>query len=221
MVCRLVFMGPPGAGKGTQAKLLAERKGIAHLSTGELLRGAIKSRSEIGQRAKDAVEQGLLVPDEVLYGIVEEQLRALGLDKGFILDGFPRNVSQAEFLDGLLTRMGVTLDGAVAMRIPSALLMERLSGRRVCEVCSKEYHTEFSPSARAGVCDACGGRLYQREDDSPESIAKRLEVYESETMPILDFYEAKKLLRDVVADGGIEEVRERIEAVVCRIKDDD
>ena len=207
---RLVLMGAPGSGKGTQAKILAGRAGLAHLSTGEILRGAIASGSELGLRAKDAVEQGRLVSDDVLYGIVEESLKEIGPEKGFVLDGFPRNVSQAEFLETVLPRLGIGIDAVVLLDVPEESLIRRLSGRRVCSQCSKEYHVEFSPPKVNGVCDLCGGELYQRDDDKPEKIARRLSIYSDVTLQMVEFYRDRSLLVKVDAEGSIEDVVQRV-----------
>jgi len=203
-------MGPPGSGKGTQAKMLAGREGLTHLSTGDILREAIKSGSELGSKARDAVEGGELVSDDVLYGIVEARLRELGSDKCFILDGFPRNVRQAEFLESILPRLGIGIDAAVLLDVPRESLLRRLSGRRVCSRCGREYHLEFSPPKVDGICDLCGQGLYQREDDKPEKIERRLEMYDDATLPMVKFYRDRGLLVEIEAAGGMEDVLERI-----------
>ncbi len=207
---RLILMGPPGSGKGTQAKMLAQREGLAHLSTGDMLRDAIKSGSELGLKAREAVEGGRLVSDALLHGIVEAKLRNLGHSRCFILDGFPRNLKQAEFLEGLLPRLGLEIDAAILLKVPREALLKRLSGRRVCSHCGKEYHVDYSPPAVEGVCDLCGHELYQREDDKPAKIEKRLQTYEEATLPLIGFYKDRGLLVEVEADGDMDEVLHRI-----------
>ncbi len=203
-------MGPPGSGKGTQAKMLAERAGLTHLSTGDILREAISSGSELGSKARDAVEGGKLVSDDVLYDIVEARLKELESDNCFILDGFPRNLRQAEFLESILPRLGIGIDAAVLLDVPRESLLRRLSGRRVCSRCGKEYHLEFSPPKVEGICDVCGQGLYQREDDKPDKIEKRLKIYDEATFPMVNFYRDMGLLVEIEADGGMEDVLQRI-----------
>jgi len=203
-------MGPPGSGKGTQAKVLAEREGLAHLSTGDILRDAIASGSELGLKAKEAVEGGQLVSDDVLYGIVEKKLEEIGSERGFILDGFPRNVRQAEFLETILGKLGIGIDAAVLLNVPEESLIKRLSGRRVCSRCAKEYHVEFSRPKVEGRCDLCLGELYQREDDEPEKIARRLRIYNEVTLQMVEFYKNGSLLIEVDADGSVQDVVQRV-----------
>ena len=210
MALRLILMGPPGSGKGTQAKVLAEREGLAHLSTGDILRGAIASGSELGLKAKEAVEGGQLVSDDVLYGIVEEKLKELRSERGFVLDGFPRNVRQAEFLETILPDLGIGIDAAVLLDVPEESLINRLSGRRVCSRCAKGYHVEFSPPKVEGRCDRCGGELDQREDDESEKIAKRLRIYNDVTLQMVEFYKDRSLLIRVDGDGSIQDVVQRV-----------
>ncbi len=210
MAFRLVLMGPPGSGKGTQAKILAEREGLAHLSTGDILRGAMASGSELGPKVKEAVEAGQLVSDDVLYGVIEESLKKLGPKMGFILDGFPRNVRQAEFLEAILEKLGIGIDAAVLLDLPQESLIKRLSGRRVCSRCAKEYHIDFLPPKVEGKCDRCVGELYRREDDEPEKIATRLRIYNDVTLQMVDFYRDRSLLIRVDADGGIQDVVQRV-----------
>jgi len=211
-------MGPPGSGKGTQAKLLAGREHLTHLSTGDMLREAIRSGSELGLKARDAVEGGKLVSDDLLYDIIEARLRGLGSDKCFILDGFPRNLRQAEFLESTLPRMGIGIDAAILLDVPRGSLLKRLSGRRVCSHCGKEYHLEFSPPKVEGICDVCGNKLYQREDDRPEKIEERLKTYDEATLPMVEFYRNRGLLVEIEADGGIEVVLQRILDSVDKVK---
>lgn len=207
---RLVLMGPPGSGKGTQAKILAKREDLAHLSTGDILRAAIASGSELGLRAKEAVEAGRLVSDEVLYGVVSDALSKLGSERGLILDGFPRSEGQVEFLETILPKLGIEIDAVVLLDVPEETLTKRLSGRRVCPSCAKEYHVEFSPPKIKGKCDHCGGKLRQREDDKPKKIAERLKIYNDVNVRLVRHYEDKSLLIRVAAEGSIEDVSKRV-----------
>jgi len=216
---RLILIGPPGSGKGTQAKMLADEKGLMHISTGDMLREAIAEGTDAGLRAKAAVEQGHLVDDDLLFEIVRDQLGELGKEQGFILDGFPRNLAQARFLDELLRQMGIGIDAVLLMDVPDETVIRRLSGRRVCSQCGKEYHVEFSPPRTPGVCDLCGGALFQREDDRPEKVARRLEVYKEMTLPLREFYRRNDALITVDAEGDIQEVYGRICESLCSARD--
>ena len=180
---KIIFLGAPGAGKGTQAELVAARLGIPTISTGQIIREALKAGTEMGQKAKKFIEAGALVPDEVVIGIVKERLAKSDCDKGYILDGFPRTVPQAEALDG----MGVTLDRVISLEVSDEAIVERMSGRRVCSVCGKSYHTVYKPSPNGEVCE-CGEPLSIRADDVPEVVKSRLEVYHTQTEPLKDFY---------------------------------
>ena len=211
---RVVVMGTPGAGKGTQAGLLAERSGAAHISTGDILREAVANGSTLGAEAQRYIDQGLLVPDEIVIGVVEERLSARDCEAGFILDGFPRTVDQARALDAMLARRGVPLDAALYIAVPEADALERLVGRRTCVQCGAMFHVLFGPPARPGRCDRCGGELVQREDDREETIRRRLDVYARQTAPVLDYYRAASLLREVAGTGSREDVFHRVAAAV-------
>ncbi len=197
---RLVLLGPPGAGKGTQAELIKEHFFIPHISTGDMLREARKNQTELGRKAEKYMEAGQLVPDSVVIGIVKERLSAPDCNKGFLLDGFPRTVKQAVALE----ESGVVLDGVINIQVPRQLLIERLSGRRICRQCGKAWHVEFNPPPE-GICD-CGGELYQRSDDSSETVSQRLDVYLEQTSPLVQWYEEKGLLQAIDGNQSIDEV---------------
>ncbi len=210
----VIFLGPPGGGKGTQAQLLVKEFGIPQISTGDMLRDAVKRGTELGKLAKKYMDEGKLVPDEVVIGIIKERLSQDDTKKGFILDGFPRTVPQAEALDRLLEEMGRGLTAVVLIDVPKEELLRRLTGRRTCSKCGKMYHIEFSPPKKEGVCDECGGELYQRDDDKEETILKRLEVYESQTLPLVDYYEKKGILKRVDGVGKIEEIYLKVKEAI-------
>jgi len=207
---RIILLGPPGAGKGTQAKLLEERLRIPQISTGDILRSAIQKRSALGKQARQYMDRGDLVPDEVMIGIVEKRLAAADCQNGFLLDGFPRTVPQMQALERILEERGQTIDGAVSIEVPRDELVHRLSGRRTCRECGKMYHTEFEPPTRTGICDRCGGELYQRVDDSADTINARLDVYERQTAPTYDYFRRKRSLHAVDGTGEAEAVYARI-----------
>ena len=209
---RLVIMGTPGAGKGTQAKLLAGRLGACHISTGDMLRDAIRRGTPLGREAERAVERGLLVSDDVVNGIVEERLAAPDCRAGFLLDGFPRTLDQARALDALLRRRGEPLSAVILISVPREEAIRRLAGRRVCGACGTMFHMAFDAAARSGRCDRCGGALVQREDDREETIRHRMDVYGRETAPVLEHYRAAGLLREVDGTGTRDEVARRVAA---------
>jgi adenylate kinase len=211
---RLVIMGTPGAGKGTQAKLLAERVGACHISTGDMLRDAIRRGTALGREAQRFMDQGLLVPDDVVTGIVEDRLAAPDCRSGFLLDGFPRTVAQAGALDALLARRGEPLTGVLHIAVPREEAVRRLSGRRVCDGCGSMAHVAFDPPARPDVCDRCGGHLLQRDDDREETVRRRMDVYARETAPVLDHYRTAGLLREIDGTGTRENVSRRVAASV-------
>jgi adenylate kinase len=207
---RLVFLGPPGAGKGTQARLLSGRYGIPAIATGDMLREAVAAGTPLGKEAKRAMDAGVLVPDEVVIGLVGERLDREDAKKGFILDGFPRTVPQAEALGELLTARGEVLDRVVAFELSEVELVRRLTGRRVCRQCGTNFHLVSSPPKRAGVCDRCGGELYQRGDDNEATVTRRLAVYRRETQPLLDYYGRQGLLLTIAGEGGVEAIFDAI-----------
>jgi adenylate kinase len=208
------MLGPPGAGKGTQATLLAERLGAPHISTGDILREAVKGGAPLGREARRYMDQGLLLPDAVMIGLVEERLAQADCTRGFVLDGFPRTVRQAEALDALLARSGLRLDAVLEIAVPREELVRRLAGRRVCRSCGAMFHVAFDPPARANRCDRCGGELVQRDDDREETIGHRMDVYRRETAPVLEHYRAAGLVREVAGTGSRDEVFGRVASSV-------
>lgn len=210
---RIILIGAPGSGKGTQAQRLSGSQGIPQVSTGDLLREAVKGGTELGRRAREAMDSGQLVSDDIVLGIIRERLAQPDAQKGFVLDGFPRNIPQAEALDTVLDEIGTPLDGVVLMDVDFDILLKRITGRRSCPDCGRIYNAHTSPPAKEGVCDVCGGLLTQRVDDNEETVANRLKVYESETAPLVTFYEKRKMLQVVDAQGDIDEVFRRIQAL--------
>ncbi|WP_314590958.1 adenylate kinase [Paenibacillus terrigena] len=206
----ILFMGPPGAGKGTQAERIVNEFGVPHISTGDAFRLAMKQGTPIGIKAKEYIDQGLLVPDDVTIGIVRERLAQPDCEKGFLLDGFPRTLSQAEALDDILTSMSRKLDHVIDLKVDRDLLLARLTGRRICKSCGATYHVIFNPPQQSGVCDKCSGELYQRSDDSEEKVGTRLDEYINKTAPLLAFYDAKGLLRQVDGEKEIDTVTSEI-----------
>ena len=208
---KLIFLGPPGIGKGTQAKLLAERHSLAHLSTGDMFRSAISRKTDLGTLAKSFMDKGKLVADDVVLGMVNERLREDDTASGYIFDGFPRTVPQAEGLRKLFKELGQSIDHVISLEGDDTVLVERLSSRRTCPDCGKIINLIFSPPKVSDQCDDCGGELFQRNDDKPEVIQKRLDVYEEQTEPLVNYYESKALLRRVDGVGSVHEVAERID----------
>ncbi|NEA40011.1 adenylate kinase [Streptomyces sp. SID11385] len=207
---RIVLVGPPGAGKGTQAAFLAKKLSIPHISTGDLFRANISQGTELGKRAKSYMDAGNLVPDEVTIGMAKDRMEQEDAANGFLLDGFPRNVGQAEALDGILKEWGVALDAVLDLEVPEDEVVKRIAGRRICRNDSSHvFHVTYSKPKQEGVCDVCGGELYQRDDDKEETVRKRLEVYHTETEPIIDFYRAQDLVKTIPALGKVNEVTER------------
>ncbi|MGF7049789.1 adenylate kinase [Paenibacillus sp. DS2015] len=199
----ILFMGPPGAGKGTQAAAIVNEYGVPHISTGDAFRLAIKEGTPIGNKAKEYMDQGLLVPDDVTIGIVEERLQQSDCEKGFLLDGFPRTLSQAEALEGILSRLNTQLDHVINLKVDRNKLLARLTGRRICKNCGATYHVIFNPPIQEGICDKCAGELYQRSDDNEESVGTRLDEYINKTTPLLEFYENKGKLRQIDGEKEI------------------
>jgi adenylate kinase len=212
----LLIMGPPGAGKGTQAEVLAKELNITNISTGDMFRAAIKEGTEMGKKAKEYMDMGELVPDSVVVGIVKDRLSQPDCVRGFLLDGFPRTVVQAEALEDTLKSMGRTLDGVINIFVPREKIVDRLTGRRICRDCGASYHVQYNPPAVAGVCNACGGELYQRSDDNETVVNNRLDIYESKTQPLIDYYARGNLIREVNGDQDIKKVLEDILKVLGR-----
>mgnify|MGYP003953071841 CR=1 FL=1 len=207
----LVFLGAPGAGKGTQAKALCSDLGIPHISTGDMLRAAQAEGSELGRKIDHIMSSGSLVSDDIILGLIEERLKEGDADTGAIFDGFPRTTVQAE---GLTAITSVSLSHVISLDVNESVLVRRLTGRRTCKGCGAMFHVEFKPSAAEGICDACGGELYQREDDNESSIRNRLAVYHKNTAPLVRYYSETGLLREVCASGTPAEVTERIKTVL-------
>lgn len=207
---RTILMGPPGAGKGTQAAMLIERFSIPHISTGDMFRAAIKAGTSLGLKAKEYMDAGALVPDEVTIGIVKERLSEADCAQGFLLDGFPRTVAQADVLGAILDEMRIRLDGVINIEVDDEELLKRLTGRRICRRCGANYHQVFNPPAQTNICDKCQGELYQRSDDSLETAQNRLSVYNQQTEPLIKYYEQRALLKRIKGDQAIEKVFEDI-----------
>lgn len=211
---RIVLIGPPGAGKGTQAKLMEQRYGLAHVSAGDLLRRAVDEGSSLGKTAREYMNRGELVPDDLVIQLIEERVREGSCAKGFVLDGFPRNVEQARALDRMLEGLGLRVDYAISLEIPAEAVLERLGGRRSCPRCGQMYHMTFDPPPDDERCGRCGEGLVRREDDTADTIAARLEVYEEKTAPLKSYYADKNVLREVDGMGTREAVFGRIRQIL-------
>ncbi|MBE6113091.1 MAG: adenylate kinase [Peptococcaceae bacterium] len=203
---KIILMGPPGAGKGTQAEKLVELYQIPHISTGDMFRKAQKEGTELGLKAKSYMDQGQLVPDEVTVGIVKERLAEDDCKGGFLLDGFPRTVQQADALDGILVELGMALDRVVNIEVDKAFLVDRLTGRRVCRSCGATFHVTNKAPKVEGVCDKCGGELYQRNDDKVETVSNRLDVYAAQTAPLIEYYQSKGIMSSIDGSKSMEDV---------------
>jgi adenylate kinase len=211
---KLLIMGRPGAGKGTQAANIKDYYKIPHISTGDMFRAAMKNETKLGLEAKKYMEKGLLVPDEVTIGIVEERLLEDDCKNGFLLDGFPRTIAQAEALDAFLAKNGVKLEAVLDVNVPAEILVRRMVGRRVCKTCGATFHVEFNAPKVEGICDNCGAKLIQRPDDTEETAVNRLAVYDENTAPLLDFYAKKNLLKTVNGDQPLDKVFDDIKEVL-------
>ncbi|MGR3319662.1 MAG: adenylate kinase [Candidatus Anammoxibacter sp.] len=203
---RLILLGPPGAGKGTQAGMLASKYNIPQISTGEILRTAVKEQTSMGAKAKEYMDNGALVPDEVVVGIIEERISKADCKSGFILDGFPRNIAQADALSGTLDRINENIDKVISICVDDDELVNRLTGRRTCKECGKGYHIKFKLPVADGKCDECGSELIQRNDDSDETVKERLVVYSKQTQPLIDYYSQKNMLESIKGEGSIESI---------------
>lgn len=212
---RVILVGPPGAGKGTQAEKIVARHGVAHISTGDILRANVKGDTQLGRVAKGYMDRGELVPDDLIIAMMRDRLREEDCQKGFLLDGFPRNTAQAEALDKLLAELGLHLDGVVLLEVSDEVVVQRLCGRRGCKSCGAIYHVAFKPSKEEGKCDQCGGELFQRDDDQESVIRQRLEVYHNQTAPLTDYYERQNLLIRVdgeqPGDGVLDQIEKAVE----------
>jgi adenylate kinase len=211
---RLVLLGPPGAGKGTQAKQLEAELKIPQVASGDLLRLAVRNKTPLGLEAKRYMDQGTLVPDDLVVKLIEERLSHPDAAKGFILDGFPRTLSQADVLSKMLERNHQAIDLVVALVVPDQEIIKRISGRRTCKNCGAMYHTIFDPPRNVGLCNKCNGELYQRDDDAEDTVKMRLEVYETQTRPLLSYYQDRSLLRKIEGVGSLDDIHRRIKAVV-------
>ena len=214
----IVLMGLPGAGKGTQAEKIVEKYAIPHISTGDMFRAAIKEGTELGLKAKAYMDEGKLVPDEVTIGIVRERLSQPDCEKGFLLDGFPRTVPQAEALDSILEELDRPVEHTINIQVEKDELIARLSGRRICKTCGASYHLIFNPPAVEGTCDKDGGELYTRADDNPETVTNRLEVNMNQAQPLLDFYQAKGVLTNIDGQQDINKVFADLDALLQGIR---
>jgi adenylate kinase len=208
---KIIMLGAPGAGKGTQAKRISEKYGIPHISTGDIFRANIKNGTELGKKAKTYMDQGLLVPDELVVDLVVDRFKHDDCVKGYVLDGFPRTIPQAEALDTALQANGDNIDYAINVEVPDSNIVNRMSGRRACLTCGSTYHIVHIPPKTDGICDACGGQLILRDDDKPETVLKRLNVYHEQTQPLIEYYTSKGLLIEV---DGTMEMDEVFEAIV-------
>jgi adenylate kinase len=207
---RVVLLGPPGAGKGTQAKFLQEQYGGCQVSTGDILRKAVAEQTPLGKEASGYISRGALVPDDLIVDLVAERLKEKDCARGFILDGFPRTIPQAQSLDEILKKMGIALNGVLSVQVPQKVIVERLAGRRTCRGCGALYHLAFDPPKTEAICDRCGSELVQRDDDREETIVARLKVYDTQTAPLIDYYRERNLLRSVDGVGTVDDIRNRI-----------
>jgi adenylate kinase len=214
MAKRVVLLGAPGAGKGTQAKMLIEKYKIPQISTGDILRKAVADGTPLGKEAKVIMDSGGLVSDKIVLGLVEERLKQPDTKDGFILDGFPRNTAQAEALDKILSGNGIPLTVALNIDVDMNDLLKRLTGRRTCKGCQQMYNIHFSPPKKEGVCDKCGGELFQRDDDKEATIKKRLDVYTQQTAPLIDYYSKKNIMKTVMGVGSINDIFNKVTAVL-------
>jgi adenylate kinase len=212
----IIIFGPPGAGKGTQAKKMVDFYGIPQISTGDILRANVREGTELGLAAKAYMDKGELVPDEVLIGIIKNRLKEEDCEKGFILDGYPRTIPQADALATILDEINKPIDVVLNLEVPDEELVERLSGRLMCSNCGASYHRTFNPPKKEDVCDVCGGELFQRDDDREEAVKNRLTVYKRQTQPLIDYYAKKSLLVSLDGTKGIDEVFEDIKAVLAK-----
>jgi len=215
---RLVLLGPPGAGKGTQAMQLQEELKIPQIASGDLLRLAVRNKTALGVQAKRYMDQGTLVPDDLVIKLIEERLGDPDAAKGFILDGFPRTLAQAEALRAMLERNHLAIDGVLALVVPDQEIIKRISGRRTCKNCGAMYHTIFDPPRNVGLCNKCNGELYQRDDDAEDTVKMRLEVYDTQTRLLLTYYQDRGLLKRVEGVGSLDDVRRRMMAAVAEVR---
>ena len=211
---KIIMLGAPGAGKGTQAKMIADKYGVPHISTGDIFRANIKNGTELGMEAKKYMDQGLLVPDELTVRILLDRVAQDDCKNGYVLDGFPRTIPQAEVLDSELTKLGDHIDYAINVDVPDENIVKRMSGRRACLTCGATYHIEHVPPKKEGICDVCGSELVLRDDDKPETVKNRLNVYHEQTQPLIDFYTEKGVLKTVDGTVPMEDVFAAITAIL-------
>ena len=211
---KIIMLGAPGAGKGTQAKMIAAKYGVPHISTGDIFRANIKNGTELGAKAKEYMDKGLLVPDELVVDLVIDRFKADDCAKGYILDGFPRTIPQAEALDKALSAIGDSVDYAINVEVPDENIIERMSGRRACVGCGATYHIQFNPTKVEGICDACGEKLILRDDDKPETVKNRLSVYHEQTQPLIDYYKNQGILKSVDGTQPMDEVFKAIVTIL-------
>ncbi|MFH1050271.1 MAG: adenylate kinase [bacterium] len=215
---KLIFLGPPGAGKGTQSESICKDFGVVQLSTGDILRANRKAGTELGKKAQKYMDAGELVPDQLIIDMIKEELKKPELSRGYILDGFPRTVNQAESLDKLLSGMGQKLNTVLVLEVPNEELVKRLTARRICRTCGKSYHLIYKKPMKVGICDEpCGGELYQRDDDKEGPIINRLKVYEAQTFPLIDYYDKKNMTSKIDGLGDIKDIYARIKSVLDKI----
>ncbi len=211
---RIIMLGAPGAGKGTQAKKIAAEYGIPHISTGDIFRANLKEGTELGMKAKEYMDKGLLVPDELTCDLVVDRISQADAEKGYVLDGFPRTIPQAEALTAALTKRGEKIDFAIDIEVPDEHIIKRMSGRRACTGCGATYHLVYAAPVKEGICDTCGSELILRDDDKEETVAKRLEVYHDQTQPLIDYYTQKGVLKEISGTKAIDEIFDEIKAVL-------
>lgn len=215
---RIVFLGPPGAGKGTQAETISKVKKLPHISSGNLLREAVETGTDTGTKAREYIEKGLLVPDQIVVDIIKDRILRDDCKGGFILDGFPRTLSQAKVLDEMLEKLGNKLDLVFYFSVSEESVVLRLSGRRICSDCGANYHLKFVPSMKDGICDKCGGKLYQRADDKLETVSERIRVYHDQTEDLIEYYKKNGILKEIISDANIEIITKNIlDAIKCTL----
>lgn len=217
MIMNIVLFGPPGAGKGTQAKELSQKYDIPHISTGDILRANVREGTELGLKAKEYMDKGELVPDQVLIGLIKDRLEEPDCENGYLLDGYPRTIPQADALEDILGEISKPLEVVINIDVSDEEVVKRISGRRTCS-CGESYHVMFNPPEKEGVCNACGAQLYQRDDDSEDVVRQRLAVYNEKTKPLINYYEEKGLLVNVDGNGSVDEVFETISEIMDRYK---
>ncbi len=210
----IILLGAPGAGKGTQAELLIKKYGLAHVAPGDIFRQAVREGTPLGKKAKEYMDRGALVPDEIVIGIMRERLAREDCRRGFLLDGFPRTVNQADALGQTLQELGITLDGVVNLEVSEVELVRRLTGRRVCPKCGANYHVMFNPPRTEGRCDNCGTDLIQRDDDREETVRRRLEVYRNQTQPLINYYQERGLLKTVNGEQPVDKVSQDLARII-------